>query len=316
MAKKKSTAKKRAGKKKAAAAPPAVRSTGQFRSSSSKKKVTSSPVLEEREESYSDYDDYDDYEEEPGEKYMTLGDHLEELRKRILWAVGIVILISAVAGYFSFEIHNFIIAPYRLLTNNQNLILMNVYGPMEAIVKLSLLVGFVLSFPLFLFILFGFITPALSRLASSLGYLAMSISALLFWGGMAFAWFYVIPISLEFMFTDFLPSGITPQLSLERYYSFIFMIELAAGIVFQMPLIFIILGSLGILTLEFHKQIWKHVIVGIFVFSAIVTPPDPVSQVLFSAPLILLYVMAVITIYWIERWKRRRDKKLEAELTA
>lgn len=254
-------------------------------------------------------DDWEDEEEEPGEKYMTLGDHLEELRIRLLWMIGVVFIAAIVAGIFSQEIHQAVIAPYREITNNRDLYLMNVYGPFESVVKLSLLTGFTVAFPFVLFILWGFVTPAVGRLIAFLGNLSVLFSALLFWGGMVFTWFYILPLSLRFMFVDMILPGTVPQITLERYYTFVFMLELAAGLVFQLPLVLILLGALGILTTEFHKRIWKHVIVGIFVFSALVTPPDPLSQVLFAGPLIVLYFTAVLIVWIIERWKFRRYKK-------
>ncbi len=306
-AKKNNSAKKKSSSKKRA---PKTVATGRFdperESRTEERRKTSSATYTDTEaDNFHDEDDEYDEDLDPRERYLTLGDHLEELRKRILWIAAVVVAASAVAGVFSQEIHQIVITPYREITENRDLYLMNVYGPFESIIKLSLLVGFTSSFPLVLFILWGFVTPAVSRLASFLGHVTVLFSGLLFWTGMAFTWFYILPISLRFMFIDMILPGTVPQVTLERYYSFVFMLELAAGIVFQLPLVLVLLGALGILTIEFHKQIWKHIMVGIFIFSAIVTPPDPISQLLFATPLAFLYFVAVLIVWIIERWKKR-----------
>lgn len=292
-AKKKTATKKRSAKK--------VVSTGHFAAAPTRKKIAPEAELED--------DDLDSRE-----KYMTLGDHLEELRIRILWMLGVLVLFSVVSGIYSSKIHLFLTTPYREITGGRDLFLMNVYGPMELLVKISILTGFTFAFPVLLFILWGFVTPAVSRITSILGHLTVAVSAFLFWGGIFFSWIYVIPVSLEFLFQDIMLPGTVPQLTLERYYSFVFMMEMAAGLVFQLPLILVILGALGILTVEFHKRIWRHVLVGIAVFAALITPPDPLSQVLFALPLTGLYALAVGIVWVIEKIKNRRRRKEDEKL--
>ncbi len=250
-------------------------------------------------------DDYDD-DESPREKYMSLGDHLEELRTRILWIVGVLTAATIGAAFWSADLHSLLIQPYREVTDNRDLYLMNVYGPMEFLVKLSLLTGITVSFPVILSILWGFATPAVSRLTAFLGHLAVASSALLFWFGIFFAWEFILPISLDFLFHGIELPGITPQITLEKYYSFLFMLVFASGIIFQLPLLLVILGGLGLITTEFHKRTWKYSIVGIFIFAAVITPPDPVSQLLFAAPVTVLYFIAVGIVWIIEKIQ---DKK-------
>lgn len=311
--KKSSTGKKKSAKKNIKA----IR-TGAFQTrqesheeiNTSRRQVAGENFLDE----HSDYDDLDDYNTR--EKHMSIGDHLEELRIRLIAIIVVLLLFSVLAGIYSSRIHELVIAPYRALTNNRDLFLMNVYGPFESIVKLSLLTGFSVSFPVILYILWGFVSPAVTGLTAFLGRLVVAVSAILYWGGMIFTWFYILPLSLKFMIIDLALPGTVPQLTLERYYSFVFMLELSSGLVFQLPLVLVLLGAMGILTIEFHKFIWKYVLVGIFVFSALATPPDPLSQVLFSIPLIVLYITAVFIVWIIEFMQNRRRKKEEAELDA
>lgn len=251
--------------------------------------------------------EYDHLDEER-EAVMSLGEHLEELRIRILVSLGCIVIFSIVGGVFAQQIHAFLLQPYQDATEHP-LLLQAVFGPIEVIIRIALLSGFIASFPFVLFIIWGFISPAVTRKAAILGNISVLISALLFYAGLAFAWVYVFPFSLHIMFTGFLPEGTIAQTSLEKYYSFLFLIHLGAGLLFQIPLLIVALGALGILTIAWHKKTWRYAVVMIFVFSAFVTPPDPISMAILASPLIVLYILAIGIVWLIERIRRKRFEK-------
>lgn len=244
------------------------------------------------------------------EKYMTLGDHLEELRWRIFAILGVWILVSVVVGIFSPDIHAFLVQPYRQFSQ-EPLILGSVYGSLEIYFKLALIWGFIGSLPVNLVILWGFIAPAVSKKTSIIGYSVVLASTFLFWFGVWFAWEYLFPLSLNMMFQVFLPAETVAQTSIEKYYSFLFLILIGTGVMFQLPLLVIFLGFLEIVTLEWHKKAWKFIVVVIFFLSAFITPPDPLSMVVMALPLILLYFISV-SIVWFFEWNKNRifQKKL------
>ena len=254
---------------------------------------------------------------DPKEKYMAVGDHLEELRWRIIGILGAMIVLSVFAGIFSKHIHIFLSAPYREATTllpsfsgtktgeGLPFILNSVYGTLDVLIRLSLMVGFSLSLPLGFYLFWGFITPALSRRLSMIGHSVIACSCLLFWLGMLVCWKFIFPLSLQFLLREFTSDDlfIVPVMTVEKYYSFLFSLHIAAGILFQLPLLLTTLGILNILTLDWHKRTWKHFIVGVLILSAVITPPDPLSQVLFALPLLLLYGASLVTI-WIFTRKR------------
>lgn len=248
-----------------------------------------------------------DEDTDPREKYLTLGDHLEELRKRLLWIVGIVLLGAAGFGIFSSQIHSILVQPFGEISEYP-LIMGKVAGPLVVLIKLSLILSFVTTFPMILLIMWGFITPAVSRKTAWIGSLSVLFSGFLFWGGVAFTWFQLFPLSLE-MFFKIMLMGLEktiPQTSIEEYYSFFFMIHMGAGLLFQIPVLLIALGAAGILTIEWHKKQWRLFITGIFIVSAILTPPDPVTQLVMAGPIISLYVISVLVVWLIERSRRKR----------
>lgn len=246
----------------------------------------------------------------PNEKLMSLGDHLEELRRRILWIAAILTAAGIGAFTFSDEIHLFLTAPYRKITDLP-LLLGGVFGPMEVIVELSLLVAFIGTLPFLVIILWQFITPALETKAARIGYLIIFFSTILFWGGVAFCYIYLFPISLEMMMMNFLPPGTSPQVTLEKYYSFLFLLHLGCGLLFQIPILIIALGATGLVPIQMHKKTWRYVVVGVFVFAALITPPDPISMTVLAAPLLLLYAFAIGVVALLERRLRRRYQEID-----
>jgi len=253
------------------------------------------------------------YEETEREKFMSIGDHLEELRIRLLWIIGILVVTSSVIGIFIEDIHSFLIAPYQAvlkeLPNNQaagGLILGSVYGSLEIYFKLAIMLGLLVTLPVALSLLWGFVTPAVTKKVARIGQSVVASSTLLFWGGVTFAWVYIFPLSLDMMLKTFLPEGVLAQTSLEKYYSFLFMIVLGSGITFQLPMVVVLLGAIGIVPFSYHRKIWKMVLMATLVFSAFFTPPDPFSLFALAVPLWALYALS-IGIVWIIEKGRRKD---------
>ncbi|MBU44982.1 MAG: twin-arginine translocase subunit TatC [Spirochaetaceae bacterium] len=253
-------------------------------------------------------------EQDPRERYMSLGDHLEELRKRLLWIIGVVIFASVGFGIFSYDLHSILVQPFKAVSDYP-LLLQAVAGPLDVVIRLSLLLGILSTAPIILWILWGFVTPAVSRKVAWIGHMSVLTSGLLFWGGVVFTWFNLFPISLEMFFKVMLMGleNTIPQTTIEKYYSFLFMVHMGAGLIFQVPLLIVALGALGILTVEWHKKYWRFFITAVFILSAIITPPDPLTQSILAGPIIALYAIAVGIVWLLERSRRKKDL-IEREL--
>ena len=204
-----------------------------------------------------------------------------------------------------------LVTPYKKITG-LDLMYGSAYSTLDAMIQISLLTGALASLPICLFILWGFITPALSRKTAWIGNGLVASSSLLFWLGMILTWIYIVPISMQFMFLSLRWPDTQPLLTLEQYYSFLFMLLLAGGLVFQIPLLIVVLGGTGIVPFSFHKKIWKFAIVGIVIFSGIATPPDPLSQIFMAVPLTVLYGGAVGIVWMLEK-SRRKSREMEEE---
>ncbi|MCB1172451.1 MAG: twin-arginine translocase subunit TatC [Leptospiraceae bacterium] len=231
--------------------------------------------------------------------WMSVGDHLEELRKRILAVLLVVTLFSIAVGLVSPWLHKILVEPFHTITG-KNLIMGKAYGGLLVLMKLSVLAGVGLSLPISISILWGFIKPAVTRRTAILGNVVVAASALLFWSGVALCWLYIFPLSIRFLFQDTLLWGTDPTHPIEEYYGFLFTMHVGSGITFQLPLVLVILGALGIVTMDWHRRFWKYIFVFIFFIAAVLTPPDPISQVVLGTALLALYGISVLLVFIIE----------------
>lgn len=249
---------------------------------------------------------------DPREGVMTLGDHLEELRRRILWSLGILGIFSIAAGFFISDIHRYISEPYHRATG-LNMMLGSAMDALNTMIQLSVAVGFAAGLPVVIFMLFEFVTPAMERRTAIYARISMVFSCLLFWGGVLFCWFYIFPLSVEMMFKFLLPPNTQALISLDKYYSFFFILHIGTGVTFQLPLLIVILGALGVVPISLHRRAWRFVIVGMFLLSMAVTPGDPVSLFVVALPLCVFYAIAVAIVYMIERNREKAAARDAAE---
>ena len=235
-------------------------------------------------------------------KEMGLLDHLEELRSTLIASLIAWVGASAILWFFSGPILEFLIShlPAKDLY---------FFAPGEAFMvrtKLSFLFGILVSFPYLLFRAWRFVSPGLFRKEQSLVFPVIVLSVALFYLGLAFAYWVMMPLVLKF-FVTFGTESLTPMLSVEKYFSFVAKLSFAFGLVFQLPLVVIILTWLGVVSARTLLGQWRWAILIIFIVAAILTPPDPISQVCMAVPLCVLYFASVAASFVIERRKKKPD---------
>lgn len=232
---------------------------------------------------------------------MRFLDHLEDLRSTLFASVLAWIGASIVFWFFSKQVLDFLI---------RNVPVDNLYfmSPVEAFMirmKLSFILGFLASFPYIFLRAWRFVSPGLFTRERRVVLPVVLSSVGLFYGGLAFAYFTMIPIVIEF-FVRFGTDRLLPLLSIERYFGFVWKLCFAFGVVFQMPIVIIALTWAGILSARALLRQWRFVIVIIFIVAAVFTPPDPVSQLFMAIPLCALYIVSTVLAFAIER--RRGDR--------
>lgn len=221
---------------------------------------------------------------------MSVFEHLEELRMRLFRILLFFFAATCVGFWFSERLLQILLS-----ISDGSGISFIVISPTEGFfsqLKLGLLAGFVLSLPFNILELWKFVSPGLTAREISLLYRTTPFLVLLFLCGVALAFFAAIPLGLRFLLS-FQIADVVAQISVEKYISFCLSLMLIFGFIFEMPVLLLLLCFVGLLDgtmLAFYR---RHVILGIFIVSAVLTPPDIVTQVLIAFPLILLYELSV-----------------------
>ena len=213
---------------------------------------------------------------------MSITAHLEELRSRIIKSLLAIAAGSGVAYFFLDEITKFLTAPVGKLYYMQ---------PGEAFftyLKIDIVAGFLIALPIIFFHVWQFFLPALTKSERAVLGVLVPASVILFFAGLAFAFFLILPIALKF-FMGFTTDDLQSMFSFQNYFDFVITFLLPFGFVFELPLIVIVLAQLGILTSEFLGKYRRIIFFAAFVIGAIITPPDVISQVSLALPVILLY---------------------------
>jgi sec-independent protein translocase protein TatC len=236
---------------------------------------------------------------------QTFIEHLEELRKRLivsLIAVGIGFIICYI---FSKEIFSFLMMPLqRALPSGATMIFTTPAEAFFTYMKVGLLVGVFAASPIVLYQIWLFVAPALYSHEKRYVIPFVSTSTILFVGGAAFGYFIVFPAFAKF-FMHFATDFILPAPRLKESFSFCAMLLITFGLTFELPLFIFFLARVGVIDSRMLARNRKYVIILIFIVAAILTPPDPLSQVMMAVPLVALYEVSI----WVARIFGKKQKK-------
>lgn len=235
---------------------------------------------------------------------MSFLDHLEELRWRLVKSIGSIMLGGIVAYLFIDDIIALLIAPTEHISSPMTLQVLTVQGMFMIKWGMSIVGGFILALPVITYQMAKFITPGLYKNEKKFMIPLVFFSYISFIIGVVFAYMIIIPFSLQF-FSSLGMSDIQNNYSINYYFSFIIWLMLGSGIIFELPVVVFILSIIGILTPPFMRHYRKHALIVILLLSAFITPPDPVSLLFMSIPLVLLYELS-IGVSWIVN-KRNKE---------
>ncbi len=254
--------------------------------------------------------------------------HLVELRDRLLRAVLAVLVIFVALAPFANRIYTMLAGPLtRHLPEGSSMIAIDVAAPFLIPFKLALLLAVVLAMPFILYQVWAFIAPGLYRHERRLVAPILISSTLLFYLGMAFAYFVVFPLAFAF-FTASAPEGVTVMTDISRYLDFVILVFLAFGAAFEVPIVTVVLVMMGVTTPEDLARKRPYVVVGAFVVGMLLTPPDIISQTLLAVPMWLLFEAGILFSRILVRRRAEReaeeaaedrpltDEEMEAELDA
>ncbi len=232
-------------------------------------------------------------------------EHLGELRKRII-IIAIAVLAGTMASYFFVEeLVDLLAAPVAHL----ELIYLSPPDLFLAQLKIAVITGVMITAPITLLQLWLFVKPGLKKNEQKYGLFALFMGSVFFFLGVSFAFFIIIPMSITF-FLGIGSGQVQPMFSFANYLSYSGSLILTFGIVFQLPMVIILLSQLNLVGSKTFRKYRKFFILGVALLSAILTPPDIISQLLMAGPLIVLYEFSVVIAMIIER-KRRKRKAAE-----
>ena len=232
------------------------------------------------------------------DKAMSLLDHFNELRRRLLVCVLVFCVASVICFIWAGPVLEYI-------TRGVTLIYIRPPEAMLAHLRVAFTAGLAVSCPLLFYQLIACLLPALTEREKKVVVAAACMMFLLFCAGVLFAWFVAFPFAVNF-FAGFAGPRLLPYYTVGDYVGFVTGFLLGFGLVFQLPLLFWILGALGLVSARFLRSSRKYALILILIVAAVVTPPDVVSQVLMAIPMLALYELGIILVATTERARRKR----------
>ncbi|MBY0475200.1 MAG: twin-arginine translocase subunit TatC [Nitrosomonas sp.] len=219
--------------------------------------------------------------------------HLVELRTRMIRILGVLLIGFIPCAFFARELYTVLAQPLlEKLPQGGQMIATDVATPFFVPMKVAMMMAFVITLPHTLYQIWAFVAPGLYSNEKRMALPLVIGTSLLFFTGMAFAYFAALPVVFEFI-TYFAPEGVAVMTDISKYLSFVLSMFMAFGVTFEVPVFVIVLVRAGVITIEKLKEIRPYVIVGAFIIAAIFTPPDVISQFMLAIPLCLLYEVGI-----------------------
>lgn len=264
-------------------------------------------------------------ESDSTEKEMSFLDHLEELRWHLIRSFAVILILAiAIFANIQWFLDEVILAPFQndfplhellcqlkesLCFDKINVIFIAL-SPYEQFLKsisISLIAGFIIAFPYFIWEMWRFIKPGLHPKEQQGLRGNVLVMSILFFMGVGFAYYVILPFSIQFLANYQLSADIQNQWKIGDVIAMVTQIAIGGGLVFEMPILVYYLAKIGLVTAQFLRTYRRHAIVILLVLSAMITPPDWITQVLIFLPLLILYE---ISIKIAARVEKRREKEL------
>lgn len=238
--------------------------------------------------------------------------HLIELRSRLLKALLAILLVFLCLAYFAGDLYHWIAEPLlEQMPEGSNMIATNVAAPFFTPFKLTIVVSMAIAMPMILHQVWGFIAPGLYRHERLLAIPLLVASVLLFYAGVAFAYFVVFPLAFSF-FTSLELEGVQIATDISSYLDFVLKILFAFGLAFEIPVAVILLCVSGVTSPQSLRKKRPYVVVSAFVIGMLLTPPDVISQTLLALPMWLLFELGLaMSVFY--KGKRRTQSEEETQ---
>ncbi len=236
--------------------------------------------------------------EDGHELRMGFFEHLDELRQRLTKAVFSLVVGTAIGVFVATQVLVLLLEPYCAIVSDCELVILDPTGNILIYFKVALMVGGILSIPLVTYQLLMFILPGLTRKERRYVLLSIPATTALFVVGVLFAWKILMPPALGFLH-GFQADIFEPEWTADGYISFVTSLLFWMGVAFQTPLIFFLISLMGLVSAGTLARQWRVAVVGASIAAALITPTiDPVNMFLVMAPLLALYALSIVLVYF------------------
>ena len=241
----------------------------------------------------------------------TLLSHLVELRSRLFKMFGAVFIVFLALLPFAKSIFNYVAEPLVSVVPNGELIALSPVSPLTATIALTFYLALFIAMPVILYQIWAFVAPGLYRREKRFALSLLAARIVLFFAGMAFAYFIVFPLVFGFVST-FTPESVNYQPDMTEYVSFVMMVVLVFGLAFETPIATVLLVWTGLTTTEKLGKARPYVFLGAFIVGMLLTPPDIISQTMLAVPIYILFEMGI----FMSRLFSARRQAEETEVTS
>jgi sec-independent protein translocase protein TatC len=247
-------------------------------------------------------------------------EHLIELRRRLMYCVLGFVAAFIVSFFYSSTILHYLVLPFKWGTGSDvSLISIKLLGVFLVKLKIAFFGGLFIAFPLIATQIYRFMAPGLYAHEKNAFRPYLIATPVFFLLGAALVYFFLLPTAIHFFYNLAAGTGSDDQTAIqlmpdiEAYLDFVMMLILAFGFCFQLPVILTLLGHIGVVSYEQLKSGRKFAIVGVFIVAAVVTPPDPISQIAMAIPLMGLYEISVQAVRYLDNRRKKAEAAREAE---